>query len=751
MCVIVGCSNNEYKNNTPTHTNHNWSITYTDGGDQHYQTCDGCDEIKYSDHDYTNGNCVCGKENPNSVPDVSAKVLKVDGASIDGNNIFMLVDHSVDSVSLADKVICSSNNVWRLYYDKLGQTEIPTKIATSISGELIKGNNIFYLVVTSQNGAQTNLYELIVHRSYAVNINFYNDDSIIKTDTAFTGYDYTVSYTPNIDGYTFNYWNSENGNKANDKFTIYGEVSFYANKTAKQYTASFDVDGGDELQTNTQTVTYDSNYIFAAPTRTGYSFLGWYDGATQVTDKNGTNISVWNYTKNKTLVAKWKANTYTLTAVSDNPSGGTVAGGGDYKYDSIVTLTAMTKSGYTFIGWYDESGDKISSALQTSVLMGFDETYMAKWIKVTLTSENTVMGTVSSLTETYMPGDNVTAVASTNIGYLFLGWYRNGIKLTDNLEYTFEMPSANAVYNAKWELDDAMSNFNFTSTTTTCEITSEKDLLITDITIPDYVTSIGNRAFLDCNRLTYIKIGSGVKSIGSYAFGQCSGITSITIPDSVTIIKDSAFINCKSLMNVTIGNGVNTIESGAFERCSKLESIKISESVTSLGSNAFFGCFSLKNVTIPDELTFIGNDAFYDCNNLTGVYISDIDAWYKIRFSNSAANPLYYAHNLYENNVLLSELVIPDSITSISNYAFCGCTSLTNVTIGTGVNKIGLGAFRDCDSLIRVAFKNTSGWQLRDYIDHSIVKSLNSSDLMNASTAMTYLSSTYCNYIWSLS
>ncbi|MDE7464139.1 MAG: hypothetical protein K2M48_03825, partial [Clostridiales bacterium] len=236
-CLIVGCGNNE---DDSKHIKHTWSVTYTDDGLQHFQTCVGCDEKKYSDHDYANGNCVCGKENPDSAPATPSKIVDVDGASIDGNKIFMLVDHSVDSVSLSDKVICSAGSVWRLYYDKLGQIEIPTKIAATMSGELVNGNNIFYIVVSSQNGTQTSLYELTVHRSHAVNINFYNADSLIKTDTVYTGSEYTVSYVPDIGGYSFNYWISDDGSKADDNFIVWNDFCFYADKTAKQYTAILD-------------------------------------------------------------------------------------------------------------------------------------------------------------------------------------------------------------------------------------------------------------------------------------------------------------------------------------------------------------------------------------------------------------------------------------------------------------------------------------------------------------------------------
>ena len=197
-----------------------------------------------------------------------------------------------------------------------------------------------------------------------------------------------------------------------------------------------------------------------------------------------------------------------------------------------------------------------------------------------------------------------------------------------------------------------------------------------DMTIPDGVTSIGNGAFYNCRSLTSVVIPDSVTFIGYDAFYGCSNLASVTIPDSVTYICDNAFSGCSSLESVTIGN-----------------------SVTSIGEWAFYGCSSLTSVTIPDSVTSIGEGAFYNCSSLENVYITDLTAWMNIKFEYASSNPLYNGADLYLNGSLVTDLVIPDGVTSIGSYTFYGCDSLESVTIPDSVTSIGEEAFSGCDNL----------------------------------------------------
>ena len=217
--------------------------------------------------------------------------------------------------------------------------------------------------------------------------------------------------------------------------------------------------------------------------------------------------------------------------------------------------------------------------------------------------------------------------------------------------------------------------------------------------------------YLNGELVTGLVIPEGTKTINGWAFRGCTSITSLTVLASLESIGDVAFYGCTNLAEVNFADGsqLKSIGDTAFHSCSSLTEIKLPEGLTTIGSRAFTDCTSLESITIPASVTSIGDYAFDGCTKLSAVYITDLAAWCNISFGfSSLNNPLYYAHNLYLNDELITELVIPEGVTTISNYAFYNCYAITSVSIPASVESIGEYAFCGCYKLVSVTFEEGS-------------------------------------------
>lgn len=265
------------------------------------------------------------------------------------------------------------------------------------------------------------------------------------------------------------------------------------------------------------------------------------------------------------------------------------------------------------------------------------------------------------------------------------------------------------------------------------------------VVIPNTVTSIGEAAFFECNSLTTVVIPGSVKNIHKQAFCQCANLSSVTMESGLTTIGEDAFLNCTKLTSVIIPNSVKNIEDGAFFNCrlktitlpdsltiigniafygNKIDSLIIPNSVKSIGSEAFYNCYDLKFVIIGDSVESIGDRAFFQCFDLSSVvfgksvsYVGE-DAF---RRSLNGRFPLTKAEyssiesffriknaptteHLYVDGKEITDLVVPNFVTTIDSCAFYSIYSLTSVIIGDSVESIGYGAFRYCSNLASVTF-----------------------------------------------
>lgn len=211
---------------------------------------------------------------------------------------------------------------------------------------------------------------------------------------------------------------------------------------------------------------------------------------------------------------------------------------------------------------------------------------------------------------------------------------------------------------------------------------------ISNVVIPDSVSKIGNEAFSWCKNLSSIFLGKNLKYIGEYAF-RGGALMELTIPNTLTHIGKNAFSGCDNLTSVTIPNSVTHIGKSAFSGCKGLTSITIPNSVTHIGGGAFDYCDGLTSVTIPNSVIHIGANPFESCKNLAAFYG---------KFASNDNCCLIVNGKLvsFAHGCGATTYSIPNNVTSIGDFAFSRCETLTNVTIPNSVTSIGKRAFEQC-------------------------------------------------------
>ena len=254
---------------------------------------------------------------------------------------------------------------------------------------------------------------------------------------------------------------------------------------------------------------------------------------------------------------------------------------------------------------------------------------------------------------------------------------------------------------------------------------------LTDISLPDGMTEIYGGVFNSCKNLTKIHLPSKLTILGESAFSDCIGLEDVEIPETVTKIDDLVFNGCVSLKRIELHEGLKKIGKGAFKNCKSLTKVVIPASVTSMSEAIFRGCEAIKSIRvesrnkyyksepnkregsdhvlfnknksmliaypassrevqydIPDSVTVISDWAFCECKKLNRITIPD--SVYEI------------GEGSFCNCILLDELEIPDSVTKIDDCAFRGCTNLERVLIPSSVTELGWGLFDGCEEIVTV-------------------------------------------------
>ena len=425
-------------------------------------------------------------------------------------------------------------------YDQKYELIIPSRLGYTFKGWKTSNGSYF-----SNSGTWTLDQNLTLTAEWE--INYYSltyelnggSSSGIALKSSYTVEDSFVIPSPSRIGYTFKGW-ADNSSLSNAKIDYQvnkgttGNLKFYAKWEANTYTVTYDVNGGDELENGTQTVTYGESTTLANPTKTGYDFAGWYNGSSKVSDGS------WNIADDVTLTARWEATEY---AIRYNLGGGTNNSENPLKYtikSETITLNNPSREGYTFTGWTSESVSTPTFALTIPNGSTGEKQFTANWQANTYTVTYDVNGgnTITDNVKEYVFDSNITLLVPTRPGYNFAGWYygtqlvTSGVwKIADDI--TLVARWSRVEFNIQYQLNDGNNNpsnptsYNYDSETITLEDASRVGYTFlgwtsSDVDIPTkgiqiVHNSIGDKLFVanwQANTYTVTYDVNGGNSIG---------------------------------------------------------------------------------------------------------------------------------------------------------------------------------------------------------------------------------------------
>ena len=570
-------------------------------------------------------------------------------------------------------------------------------------------------------------------------VSFNANGGICGTTTSTYAFGDTYSPLPeaNRDYYAFNgWWTAPSGGAnvtENMEVTADETRTFYAHWTRSEQIVSFNANGGI-CGTTTSTYAFGDTYSpLPEANRDYYAFNGWWtapSGGANVTE----NMEV-TTDETRTFYAHW---TLTEQVVTFDATGGTVATnhgvyaiGGKYK-----PLPSATKEGYGFDGWFTAAvgGDRISAASGVTQLA--TQTFYAHWTLLEqVATFDANGGTCDTAEHVYPLGVPYGWLPTpTRDGAVFGGWQTDAGEAID--ETTLVPAQRFQTLCARWWLFYTLSNDTITVTSVS---TTNANVLIPDVLNGYPVTGIGSKAFASCRGLTNVTIPDSVTSIAKNAFYGCQDtlydstrIPGVYLVDGWAVkatkslpsvldltcirgIADNAFYDCTKLTSVTISGSVTSIGSGAFYGCANLKAVTIHGNVTndwwSADSRPFYGCMNLSTVVLGEKMTKIGVHMFYNCRGLTNVTISD-------SVTSIGARAFEGCRGLYDTNTLTGVCLVDGwavgwtnllpgaldltGVRGIGDYAFSNCSNLTSVTTGSGMTSIGNHAFSNCSGLTSV-------------------------------------------------
>ncbi|MBQ9786383.1 MAG: InlB B-repeat-containing protein, partial [Clostridia bacterium] len=494
--------------------------------------------------------------------------------------------------------------------------------------------------------------------------------------------------------------------------TQYCDIDLYAKWSYINYAINYVLDDGANNLQNPQTYTILDTITLLPATKKYYDFAGWYTDSKF--NNQLTEITLGSYGE-LTLYAKWTPTVYNIkynlnggTNNQDNPVTFTY-------FSDEITLLEPSRDGYVFVNWYsNESFEDLKLTIPTNT--EGDVEVFAKWEAIFTISGSKITGlTEFAKQKTDLYTVTVPAQIDGNKIYTLGDYVFNS---TQNVRKVIICEGITTVYSAFKNSNNILS-ISIPSTVTTfnsinscyglVEIINKSSCTITHKDSSGNTLSIHNTIQSE-EYSNLIRQGNFMFYKNSDNYYLCDYLgteKSIILPDDVNSstykIKQYAFYDYQGLEEIKFSSGVTKIENYAFNNCSSLKSITLSSSVAAIGDSG--------NTYSANKGTFFG------CSNLKSIYYEgSMEQWFAINIAGKDSAPLCNGTDLYINDSKVVNLIVPDSVSSISAYLFAGCQSITSFSIGKNskLTTIDPNAFYDC-SLKALYFQGT----VEDWINYN--------------------------------
>lgn len=489
----------------------------------------------------------------------------------------------------------------------------------------------------------------------------------------------------------------------------------YACGEKPQYTAVFEWNNGDEA-TIVTVAEGENPSVPQPPVRLGYTFLGWFSDAALTAPATPDAVAL---SENVTYYAAWTPHssvrvTFDGKGAASAPAPIVLHNGAVLRADAI---TAPEKPGYTFAGWYSDA--KCLYSFDFSIAPTKNVTLYAKW------------NLNADMAETigYVNGEEIGRVAfakglpmlPVEDGEVCYLWFTDKAMRTP-FDATVAVDGSVTLYGVPYTPgviveDGVVTGYTGTSSKVYVPMIADgkyveriapacfaDNTAIREVILPTTIVSVGEKAFYGCTSLTSVNLTAACTTLGAYAFYRCEKIASVGDVSSLHSIPDAAFLGCERLTTLNVSDTLASVGAYAFADCAKLSSVILPDSVSAIGDYAFSGCRSFEEFYVPASLSLFGVGALNGCDSLTKISHSDNNSssFYRVidgnLYSANGKRLLFYLGAGKTEEVF----VIPEEVTTISEYAFYGCNNIKELDVSNPnivVKKSALAGMRALEKL----------------------------------------------------